>query len=152
MCFLNSCKKCCQRGCAPWQLPGQSATFTCTLVKQKWYNIACLSVCLGNVLHEFSNSLEAIKDWQKKIFLMILLSKNDESATAEHNAWEVLNSLYVLCLSLKKILVRPTAVLRWNWVKVPRLRITLGFPRHAYNVGVLWAHEFGRVTSGPFEA
>ena len=38
---------------------------------------------------------------------------------------------------LHVLLVRPIAALSCNWVKVPRLQITLGFPRHAWNVGIL---------------
>ena len=57
---------------------------------------------------------------------------------------EFFNSLHAL--------VRSIATLWWNWVKFLRLQITLGFPRHAWNVGVLWAHVFRSVTFCPFEA
>ena len=75
-------------------------------------------------------------------FWWTLWQWNDASASAEHHTW-IFNSLHVLL-----VLVTP----RPAKVKVPRLQLTLGLQRHAWNVGVLWAMYFRSVTFGPFEA
>ena len=90
----------------------------------------------SSALCELLNYLEAIKNrhfctsswWPSQWW-------SDASVTAEHHAWEFFN-FFMYCLSFW-ILVRPIATLWWNWVKVPRLQITLGFPRHAWDVRIL---------------
>ena len=68
---------------------------------RRWYNIVNRSGGSGKALHDFFNYLEEIKNRQIYTsscwsFWWTLWQWNDASATAEHHAWEFLNSLYVL--------------------------------------------------------
>ena len=81
------------------------------LLTWKWSRIDKNVYLLVDLLDELSGS-EMVRLWWLSIIL------------------EFFNSLHVLLVLVS--LVRSIATLRWNWVKVPRLQILLGFPRHAY--------------------